>query len=104
MRVLSYTETSIPKPIKPRTIVLRFRVKAVARRLASGAKHERQGKGPPSKRSDTARVPTSPTQYASILEGLKLMQVFLRIETARDRKRVLELARQLAPVDVNTRR
>jgi hypothetical protein len=31
------------------------------------------------------------------------MQVFLRIETGRDRKRVLELARQLAPVDVNTR-
>jgi hypothetical protein len=27
------------------------------------------------------------------------MQVFLRVETGRDRKRVLELARQLAPVD-----
>ena len=44
-----------------------------------------------------------PPSTAVILEGLKLMQVFLRIETGRDRKRVLELARQLAPVDVNTK-
>jgi hypothetical protein len=42
-----------------------------------------------------------PPSTAAILDGLKLMQVFLRIETARDRKTVLELARQLAPVDVN---
>ena len=45
-----------------------------------------------------------PPSTAAILEGLKLMQVFLRIETGRDRKRVLELARQLAPIDANTRR
>jgi hypothetical protein len=31
------------------------------------------------------------------------MQVFLRIETGRDRKRVLELAKQLAPIEANTR-
>jgi len=29
------------------------------------------------------------------------MQVFLRIETGRDRKRVLDLAKQLAPIDAN---
>jgi hypothetical protein len=44
-----------------------------------------------------------PPSTAAILEGLKLM-VFLRIETGRDRKRVLELARQLAPSDANARR
>jgi hypothetical protein len=42
-----------------------------------------------------------PPSTAAILEGLKLMQVFLRIETARDRKTVLDLARQLAPIDAN---
>jgi hypothetical protein len=45
-----------------------------------------------------------PPSTAAILEGLKLMQVFLRIETGQDRKRVLELAKQLAPIDANTRR
>jgi hypothetical protein len=44
-----------------------------------------------------------PPSTAAILEGLRLMQVFLRIETGQDRKRVLELARQLAPVDANTK-
>jgi hypothetical protein len=32
------------------------------------------------------------------------MQVFLRIETGRDRKRVLELARQLALDEASTKR
>ena len=45
-----------------------------------------------------------PPSTAAILEGLKLMQIFLKIETGRDRKRVLDLARQLAPIDANTRR
>jgi hypothetical protein len=44
-----------------------------------------------------------PPSTAAILEGLKLMQVFLRIESGRDRKRVLDLARALAPVDVKTK-
>jgi hypothetical protein len=44
-----------------------------------------------------------PPSTAAILESLKLMQVFLRIETGRDRKTVLDLARQLAPIDANTR-
>jgi hypothetical protein len=44
-----------------------------------------------------------PPSTAAILEGLKLMQVFLRIETARDRKTVLDLAKELAPADANRR-
>jgi hypothetical protein len=40
-----------------------------------------------------------PPSTAAILEGLKLMQVFLRIETARDRKTVHDLAKQLASGD-----
>ena len=42
-----------------------------------------------------------PPRTAAILEGLKLMQVFLRIETARDRKTVLDLAKQLASGDTS---
>jgi hypothetical protein len=42
-----------------------------------------------------------PPSTTAILEGLKLMQVFLRIETGRDRKRVLDLARQLTVDDAN---
>jgi hypothetical protein len=42
-----------------------------------------------------------PPSTAAILEGLKLMQVFLKIETARDRKTVLDLAKQLALDDAN---
>jgi hypothetical protein len=44
-----------------------------------------------------------PPSTAAIIEGLKLMQVFLRIETAQDRKTVLDLAKQLAPIDADTR-
>jgi hypothetical protein len=44
-----------------------------------------------------------PQSTAAILGGLKLMQVFLRIQTGQDRKRVLDLAKQLALNDANTR-
>jgi hypothetical protein len=44
-----------------------------------------------------------PPSTAAILEGLKLMQVFLRIEAARDRKMVVDLAKQLAPIDAKTK-
>jgi hypothetical protein len=47
--------------------------------------------------------PPRPPSTAAILEGLKLMQVFLRIETGQDRKTVLDLAKQLAPIDAKTR-
>ena len=47
--------------------------------------------------------PPAPPSRTAILEGLKLMQVFLKIQSGRDRKRVLGLARQLAPIDANTR-
>jgi hypothetical protein len=44
-----------------------------------------------------------PPSTAAIIEGLKLMQVFLKIESARDRKTVLDLAKQLAAIDANTK-
>jgi hypothetical protein len=44
-----------------------------------------------------------PPNTAAILGGLKLMQVFLRIQTGQDRKRVFDLAKQLALNDANTR-
>jgi hypothetical protein len=40
---------------------------------------------------------------AVFLGGLKLLRVFLRIQTGQDRKRVLDLAKQLALNDANTR-
>ena len=65
-----------------------------------------KGKGrglPPNVIRLRASRPNPPPSTTAILEGLKLMQVFLRIETGQDRKRVLDLARQLAPIDANTR-
>ena len=44
-----------------------------------------------------------PRNTAVVLGGLKLMKVFLRIQTGQDRKRVFDLAKQLALSDVNTR-
>jgi hypothetical protein len=44
-----------------------------------------------------------PPSTAAILEGVKLMKVFLTIEAGRDRKKVLDLARQLAFDDANTK-
>ena len=44
-----------------------------------------------------------PQSTAVILGGLKLMRVFLRIQTGQDRKRVFDLAKQLALNDANTR-
>jgi|GEM_PF-5723697 len=65
-----------------------------------------KGKGrglPPNVISLRASRPRPPST-AAIIEGLKLMQVFLRIETGRDRERVLDLAKQLAPIDANAKR
>jgi hypothetical protein len=64
-----------------------------------------KGKGrglPPNVLTLRASRPGPPSS-AAILDGLKLMQVFMRIETARDRKTVLDLAKQLAPIDANTK-
>jgi hypothetical protein len=44
-----------------------------------------------------------PRNTAVMLGGLKLMKVFLRIQTGQDRKRVFDLAKQLALNDANTR-
>ena len=62
-----------------------------------------KGKGsglPPNVISLRASRPRPPST-AAILEGLKLTQIFLRIETGHDGKRVLDLAKQLAPNDAN---
>ena len=42
-----------------------------------------------------------PPSTAAVLGGLKLLQVFLRIQTGQDRKRVFDLAKQLALNDAN---
>jgi hypothetical protein len=62
-----------------------------------------KGKGrgvPPNVVTLRASKPRPPST-AAIIEGLKLMQIFLKIETARDRKDVLDLAKQLALDDAN---
>jgi hypothetical protein len=41
-------------------------------RFACGAKHERQGKGPASKRCDIARVPASPAQHGRNSRGSEI--------------------------------
>jgi hypothetical protein len=43
-----------------------------------------------------------PQSTAVFLGALKLMKVFLRIQTGQDRKRVFDLAKQLALNDANT--
>ena len=44
-----------------------------------------------------------PPSRAAIIEGLELMRIFIRIENGADRKTVLDLAKQLAPIDANTK-
>jgi hypothetical protein len=44
-----------------------------------------------------------PPSRAAIIEGLELMRIFIRIENGEDRKRVLDLTKQLAPVDANAK-
>src|SRR5712671_164406 len=45
------------------------RAGGAARRLVSGAKHERQGKEPSSERYNAARVPASPSEYGGNSRG-----------------------------------
>jgi hypothetical protein len=44
-----------------------------------------------------------PPSTAAVLEGVKLLKVFLTIEAARDRKKVLDLAKQLALGDADAK-
>jgi transcriptional regulator with XRE-family HTH domain len=46
-----------------------------------------------------AEAPSS----ASMLAGLQLIRVFLKIESEGDRKKVLDLAKQLAPIDADAK-
>jgi hypothetical protein len=76
-------------------------------RLPAALRLERNMKGkgrglPP----NVARLRASrlgPPGTAAIPEGLELMRVFLRIETRRNRKKVLDLAKQLAPIDADAK-
>ena len=54
---------------------------------------------------DVVRLRTSrpPPSTAAILTGLQLIEAFLKIGNEADRKKVLDLARQLAPVDADAR-
>lgn len=44
-----------------------------------------------------------PPSTAAILTGLQLIEAFLKIDNEADRKKVLDLARQLAPIDPGTK-
>ena len=72
--------------------------------MRPGENMKNKGRGLPPNVIRLRALRPSPPSTAAILDGLKLMQVFLGIETARDRKRVLDLARQLAPIDAKRKR
>ena len=62
-----------------------------------------RGRGVP---ADVIRLRTSrprPPGTAAVLAGLQLFNVFLKIGSEQDRKKVLDLARQLAPADAGTK-
>ncbi len=59
--------------------------------------------GPPPNVTTLRASRLGPPGTAAILEGLKLMQVFLRIKTLRDRNKVLDMARQLALNDADAK-
>jgi hypothetical protein len=44
-----------------------------------------------------------PPSTAAVLAGLQLFNVFLKIGSAQDRKKVLDLAKQFAPADAGTK-
>jgi hypothetical protein len=64
-------------------------------------KGKRSGHSPSVVRLRASRLGRTGT--AVIPEGLELMRVFLRIETRRNRKKVLDLAKQLAPIDADAK-
>ena len=62
-----------------------------------------KGRGVP---ANVLRVRTSrprPPSTAAIVTGLQLIEAFLKIDSEADRKKVLDLARQLAPIDVGAK-
>jgi hypothetical protein len=65
-------------------------------------KGKRSGRPPSAVRLRASRIGRTGT--AAIPEGLELMRVFLRIETRRNRKKVLDLAKQLAPIKAKTKK
>jgi hypothetical protein len=51
----------------------------------------------------TLHASRPPPSTAAILTGLQLIEAFLKIDNEADRKKVLALARQLAPADADAR-
>lgn len=44
-----------------------------------------------------------PPGTTAVLTGLQLIEAFLKIDSEADRKKVLDLARQLAPIDADAK-
>ena len=64
---------------------------------------KRKGRGlPPNVITLRASQPRPPST-AAVLAGLQLFNVFLKISSEQDRKRVLDLAKQLALADADTK-
>jgi hypothetical protein len=59
--------------------------------------------GPPSNIIRLRMSPPRPPSAAAVLAGLQLLNIFLKIGSEQDRKRVLDLAKQLAPIDAGTK-
>jgi hypothetical protein len=57
--------------------------------------------GPPSNIARLRESRLGAADSASILDGLQMISIFLKIESEGDRKKVLDLAKQLAPVDAD---
>jgi hypothetical protein len=62
----------------------------------------KQGNLPPNVVRLRAARP-GPASTAAILDGLKLTQIVVRIESKEDRKRVLDLAKRLADGDADAK-
>jgi hypothetical protein len=45
---------------------------------------------------------SGPPSSAVIIDGLKLVRLFMRIESGFDRKKIIDLAKELAPIDADT--
>jgi hypothetical protein len=72
-----------------------------ASRPGRNMKRKRRGLPPNVTRRSGSRP--DPPSKAAILQGLKLMRVFLTIESGRNRKTVLDFAKQLALSDANAK-
>jgi hypothetical protein len=63
-----------------------------------------KGRGLPPKVVKLRSSPPDSPSPAALLAGLQLVMLFLKIGSKEDRKKVLDLAKQLAPIDAGTER